>query len=280
VIAARERFIRAGIPPDQAAVDAEVLARHALAWDRATYIAHRLDAVAAAAVEQLETLVARREGREPVAYITGTREFWSRDFLVTPAVLIPRPETELIVEHALGRLAERSRAWRLADVGTGSGCLAVTLAAELPRAQVLATDVSLDALHVARDNAARHGVADRVTFAQASLLTHHPGPFDLIVANLPYVPRALTLNLMPDVARYEPVAALYGRGEDGLGEIRDLLAQAGARLAAGGVLLLEFGFGQVTAVADAVAAEPALRLDTVLMDLQGHARAVVVERSV
>src|SRR5262245_32554136 len=155
VIAARERFLRAGIPPDQAAIDAELLARHALGWDRATYLGHRDEPIPDEASNRFDSAVRRREAREPIAYITGHREFWGLSFLVSPAVLIPRPETEAIVEKALS-LAHDDRGWRIADVGTGSGCLAVALARERMNATVTATDISEDALAVAAANALTH----------------------------------------------------------------------------------------------------------------------------
>jgi release factor glutamine methyltransferase len=278
VVAARERFIRAGIPPDQAAVDAEVLARHARGWDRATYLTERNEPLAREAATAYEAIVIRRERREPVAYITGSREFWNLEFLVTPAVLIPRPESEFIVEAALARLRDRSRAWAIADVGTGSGCLAITLAHELPVARLTATDISPGALAVARDNAVRLGVADRVTFVQTSMLDDTHGPFDLIVANPPYVPLSLGTTLSPDVRDYEPPQALYGHGDDGLEEARALLAQAPSRLAPNGVLLMEFGFSQADAIRAAIGQVPSLEPIEILRDLQGHERTLVARR--
>ncbi len=278
VVAGRERLTRAGIPPDQAAIDAEVLARSAAGWDRATYLARRDEPADATKAARLEEFVRRRESREPVAYILGTREVWGLDFLVTPAVLIPRPETEFIVQAALARLPDRARAWRIADVGTGSGCLAVALAVELPQAQVTAGDISPGALEVARDNAGRHGVANRVTFARTSLLDGVDGPFDLIVANPPYVPRAHQPTLSPDVRDHEPDAALYGGGADGLDEVRALLAQAPSRLALGGWLQMEFGFGPGAAIRTALAAVEELELVEILRDLQGHERTLVARR--
>ena len=275
VVAARERFIRAGIPPDQAAIDAEVLARHAREWDRATYLTRRDESLAPDAAAAYEALVARRERREPVAYITGRREFWNLEFLVTPAVLIPRPESEFIIEAALARLRDRRRAWAIADVGTGSGCLAITLAHELPASRVTATDISQPALTIARQNAERLGVADRVTFVETSLLADAPGPFDLIVANPPYVPSSSSQTLSPDVRDHEPAQALYGDGEDGLDHARALLAQAPSRLSAHGVLLMEFGFAQGEAVRAAVRQVPALESIEILRDLQGHERTLI-----
>ena len=156
---------------------------------------------------------------------------------------------------------------------------AVTLAAELPCAVVVATDSSADALAIAARNAVRHGVADRVRLAHDSLLDHQPGPFDLIVANLPYIPRSVERSLMTDVRAFEPAGALYGSGEDGLDEIRALVAQAGARLSAEGTLLLEFGSGQGDAIAALIAARPDLILLDILRDLQGHQRTAAIRRA-
>ena len=277
-ISARERFIRVGIPPDQATIDAEVLARTALGWDRATWLARRDEPTSADALTTLDKWIARREQREPVAYITGHREFWGLDFVVTPAVLIPRPETELVVEAALERLADRDRAWRIADVGTGSGCLAVALAHERPEATVVATDVSREALDLAHANADRHGVSSRVQFLETSLLDGVAGPFDLIVANPPYVPAASRDTLSADVRDFEPDRAVFGHGADGLDEARVLLAQAPSRLTPGGWLLMEFGYGQGDAVTSAARSVDGLAVETVLRDLQGHERTLVVRR--
>ena len=277
VISARERFVRAGIPPDQAAIDADVLARHAMRWDRATYLARRDEAVDGSHAERMAELVARRERREPVAYITGVREFWGLEFRVTRDVLIPRPETELVVEAALARLGDRGRRWRIADVGTGSGCLAVSLAHELTAALIVAADVSAAALAVAASNAAGAGVSG-VRLVRTSLLAGVAGPFDLIVANLPYIPGAMQQHLMPDVRDFEPAPALYGAGEDGLDQIRALIGQAGARLVSGGWLLVEFGLGQGPAVREAVERQTDLQFVEMLHDLQGHERTIVGRR--
>ena len=274
VIAARERFVRAGIPPDQAAIDAEVLARHAAQWDRATYLTRRDEPVAPAVDDAYERAVTRREAREPVAYIIGRREFWGLEFVVTPDVLIPRPETEFIVEAAIARVGDHPRPW-IVDVGTGSGCLAVALAHALPHALIVATDISEAALQVAKQNALRHDMADRVTFIGASLLDGVPLRFDLIVANLPYVPASHEPTLSPDVREYEPHGALYGHGSDGLDEIRALLAQAPSRLADDGVLMMEFGYGQAEAVRSALERVEDLEFVEILRDLQGHERTLV-----
>ncbi len=277
VISARERLIRAGIPPDQAGIDAEVLARHVLGWDRAAYLSHRDDPIASEAASRFQESVAERERRVPVAYITGTREFWGLDFLVTPAVLIPRPETELVVDEALRFLQDRHASWRIADVGTGSGCLAVSLAHELLHATIVASDISPEALAVARQNAVRHEVADRIHFTATSLMDGVPGPLDLIVANPPYIPRRHADTLSPDVRDHEPAAALFGHGPDGLDDVRALLSQARARLGATGRLLMEFGFGQADAVRSD-AERSGLAVIDILRDLQGHERTLVARR--
>jgi release factor glutamine methyltransferase len=277
VIAARERLIRAGIPPDQAGIDAEVLIRHVLGWDRAKYLASRHEPLPSTASFPFEAALAERERRVPVAYITGHREFWGLDFDVSPAVLIPRPESELIVEAALTFLSDAEARLRIADVGTGSGCLAVSLAYERPHATLLATDVSEDALAIARRNAERHGVSGRIRFARTSFLTDIQGPFDLIVANPPYVPRSHQATLSPDVRDHEPAVALFGRGEDGLDDVRELLGQSATRLAPSGRVMMEFGYGQGDAVR-AGAERAGLDIVDILRDLQGHERTLIAAR--
>src|SRR4051812_1658224 len=160
---ARERIVRAGIARDEATLDAEVLARHVLACDRATLLIRAADPLPSAFDRLYDALVERRVAREPVAYITGHREFWGLEFEVTPAVLIPRPETELIVEEALAALPARDAVGRIVDVGTGSGCLAVALAIEFSSAIVIATDSSSAALEVAQRNCSRHNVTHRIS---------------------------------------------------------------------------------------------------------------------
>jgi release factor glutamine methyltransferase len=277
VIAARERLIRAGIPPDQAGIDAEVLIRHVLGWDRAKYLASRHEPLPSTASFPFEAALAERERRVPVAYITGHREFWGLDFDVSPAVLIPRPESELIVEAALTFLSDAEARLRIADVGTGSGCLAVSLAYERLHATLLATDVSEDALAIARRNAERHGVSGRIRFARTSFLTDIQGPFDLIVANPPYVPRSHQATLSPDVRDHEPAVALFGRGEDGLDDVRELLGQSATRLAPSGRLMMEFGSGQGDAVR-AGAERAGLDIVDILRDLQGYERTLIAAR--
>ncbi|MEW6320394.1 MAG: peptide chain release factor N(5)-glutamine methyltransferase [Acidobacteriota bacterium] len=278
--AARARFVEAGIAAEEAALDAELLARHVLGWDRATWLARVTETPPPAFERAYDALVRRREAREPVAYIRGVQEFWSRAFLVGPAVLIPRPETEFVVEEALASLAAAPSAHagvRVVDVGTGSGCLAVTLAAERPYLHVVATDISEAALDVARANARRFEVDDRVTFIRGPYLAGTAAPLDLIVANPPYVADADEPALAPEVRAFEPRAALFG-GPDGLRDIRAILEQAAERLAPGGGLVMEIGMGQARDVERAVARHEALALTRLRTDLQGIPRVAVVTR--
>jgi release factor glutamine methyltransferase len=273
---ARRALMEAGIDPDEAAIDAEVLARHALGWDRAQLLTAWRDPVPAALAPAFDPLLQRRLAREPVAYIIGRREFWGRDFAVTPAVLVPRPETEIIVEEALDQARGGAATGIIVDVGTGSGCLAVTLAIEFPRARVVATDISPAALEVARRNAERHGVAARIAFLEADVLEGTGVRADLIVSNPPYVPETEAGSLPPDVARYEPHPALFG-GADGLDVIRRLFAAAPARLAEQGRLVVEFGFGQEAAIR-ALASATGWRVVRIRPDLQGIPRTAVLRR--
>lgn len=226
---------------DSASLDAQALLAWTLGADRAYLLAHGDAALTDEQAARFAALVARRAAGEPVAYILGRRAFYDREFIVTPAVLIPRPETELLLERALAFV--RGRAHTVAvDVGTGSGALAVTLAALCPGAQVHAVDISPAALEVARRNAALH--AAPVTFHQGDLL----GPLwaagvqvDLLLANLPYIASDELPALA--VSRFEPALALDG-GADGLALVRRLLAQAPALLRPGALALLEIGAGQ------------------------------------
>ena len=272
---ARGRLVAAGIPADEAAIDVDLYARRILGWDRANLITRRGEEVPAGLDPTFSEWVARRERREPSAYIIGEREFYGRDFLVSPAVLIPRSETEHIVEALLPLLAVQPAAL-VADIGTGSGNIAVTLACEAPECRVVATDVSDVALAVAARNAVRHGVADRVTLVHTSYLDGVTDIFDLIAANPPYVRETDRAGLSPSVQR-EPAVALFG-GRDGMRDVEGVLVATGARLRPGGWLLMEFGFGQEEAVRQAIARHPALRLDRVVADLQGLPRTIVAQR--
>ena len=270
---ARHSFERAGIAADEAAIDAEVLARHVLGWDRAMLITHGHEHLPPGFETSFDSLVQRRLQREPVALIVGHREFWGLEFEVTRDVLIPRPETELVVESAL-ELAGAGTVRRIIDVGTGSGCIAVALAVTLSDVSVIATDISPAALAVATRNALGHGVADRVTFVPSNLLEDVPGTADLIVSNPPYVPASDLETLPPEVARYEPHQALFA-GDDGLSVIRRLCETAGAHLAPAGHLVVEFGFGQTPRVL-ALAADAGWRVIAVRHDLQRIPRVIVL----
>ena len=272
---ARQSLVRAGIPEKEAALDAEILARHVLECDRATLLTRVRHAIPSAFDRLYQPLVARRAAREPVAYILGRCEFWGLDFAVTRDVLIPRPETELLVEESLA-LASRTLTRRIIDVGTGSGCLAVALAIEFPSARVVATDISPGALAVAAQNAGRHKAAGRISFVQSDLLDAVEGSAELIVSNPPYVPEGDAGALQPEVGRYEPAAALYA-GQDGLTVIRRLLSLASRCLAEDGWLVVEFGFGQEGAVR-AAAAEAGWAVARVRADLQGIPRVAVLRR--
>ena len=276
--AARRRLVAAGIDERDVALDAEVLARHVLGWDRTRYLTRARDPVPPRFDERFALLIERRCRREPVAQITGSREFWGLDFAVTMDVLIPRPESELLVETALALLGDRAVPWDIADVGTGSGCLAVALARELRRARVTATDLSSAALAVARRNATRHGVADRIGFHDTRGLDRRPGPYDLVVSNPPYVPEPEMAMLPPEIARYEPASALCG-GPDGLDPARELLPAAGSCLRPGAWLVMEIGAGQDAAITAVVACQPALSLVEIRTDLQGIPRAAVMRRA-
>jgi release factor glutamine methyltransferase len=276
---AADRLRAAGIAADEARRDAALLARRLLGWDEAQWIAGGRAAAAQEFEAAFAGVVARRGRREPIAYITGEREFFGRPFHVSPAVLIPRPETELVVEAALAELDARdpARPLRVADVGTGSGCLAVTLALERAARRVTATDTSSAALDVARANARRHGVEDRIDFRLVSLLDGL-GDLDLVVSNPPYVPERDRASLAPEVVQYEPAAALFA-GPDGLDVIRALVPEARRALAPGGALILEFGRDQSAAVHAIVADTAGLALEAVHADLQGHPRVAVVRRA-
>ena len=275
---ARERFVNAGISANLATLDAEVLARQVLGWDRARFLTDRNEKASSMFLLNYEPLVSRRERREPVSYILGSREFWGLDFEVGPDVLIPRPETEMIVEETIA-LVGRQAAPRIVDVGTGSGCIAIVLAREIPGARIIATDVSAEALRVARRNAARHGVADRVTFVETSFLDGLEEGADVVVSNPPYVPSLSRPALTPEVRDYEPRVAVFS-GEDGLDGLRSVLEGAAATLAPGGWLVMEFGCGQDDCVTALVNAVNGLELVKVRHDLQDIPRTIICRRPV
>ena len=275
-LAARDVLERAGISQITAAFDVEVLARHILGWDRAAWLARRGETATEEFRRAYSELIARRATREPVAYIRGVQEFWGRNFEVGPAVLIPRPETELIVETVEPFMRDRANV-RVVDLGTGSGCIAITLALEHPGAQVIATDISAEALEVARRNAVRLGASD-VEFRHGSLLADVPGPIDLIVTNPPYVARTDRPGLAPEVRDYEPDAALFG-SDDGVGIIGRILDASRAALRPGAHLVTEIGYGQDDRVKRVIDDFPEYVLEATVEDLQRIPRVMVLRRA-
>jgi release factor glutamine methyltransferase len=281
------------------ALAAELLLLHALGRDRTWLYAHPEEPIASAEAERFFALIARRGAGEPTQHLTGKQEFWGLEFEVTPDVLIPRPETEHVIEVALDRLALREvRAGRpqkndgaglhIADIGTGSGCIAVALAKELPGAMIYATDISPVALEVAHHNATRHAVADRIRFVQCNLLEklagahdskvagHEPSPFDLITCNPPYVGRREAATLTHEVREHEPEIALFG-GEQGYELYADLIAQAASHLKPGGALVLELGHDSLPAVQALLDAANWTNVG-VTRDLAGIPRVIAAER--
>jgi release factor glutamine methyltransferase len=230
-------------------LDAEVLLAHVLATDRVGVYLRFDQPLEMAEVDAYRAIVRRRAAGEPVAYLTGHREFWSREFTVTPDVLVPRPETELLIERALAVAPDSDRPVRILDLGTGSGALAVTLASKRPAASVVALDVSVGAAAIARRNAQSAGVGDRVLVAVGDWAAPlaPEARFDLIVSNPPYVPTA-ALDMLAREVRREPAVALDG-GADGLAAYRRLVPAAATLLAPAACLLVEVGAGQAAAVA-------------------------------
>jgi release factor glutamine methyltransferase len=219
-------------------LEAEVLLAHVLGTSRTALLAHSERRLTSNQLTNYQTLIRRRASDYPLPYLTGCVEFYGLEFEVTPEVLIPRPETETLVDLALARQPET-----VADVGTGSGCIAVSLAVHLPEATVHAIEVSPAALAVAQRNVERHGVAERVRLMIGDVLTPRPGRAALIVSNPPYIPTGECASLQASVRNHEPLLALDG-GPDGLAIIRRLLAQAPAVLYPGGALLIEIGADQ------------------------------------
>src|SRR5713101_6095732 len=305
---------------------AELLLLHVLGRDRTWLYAHPEEQVSSADAERFFALIARRANGEPTQHLTGKQEFWGLEFEVSPDVLIPRPETEHVIEVALDRLAVRElRAGRkqtltgeglqIADIGTGSGCIAIALAKDLPGATIYATDISSAALSVAQRNAARHSLSDQIHFAESNLLdgfidraaanagpsvvvaqhaapllatdasstprqsqvTSHQSPlFDLIVSNPPYIGRREAATLMREVRDHEPEIALYG-GEEGYELYAELIAQSAAHLKHGGILVLELGHNSLPAV-QPLLDSPTWTNVAVTNDLAGIPRVLAAER--
>jgi release factor glutamine methyltransferase len=261
------REILAANNVDQAALESELLLRHALGINRVQLYLDLGRELTPAQEAAFWHLVERRRNGEPTAYITGHREFYGLDFYVDPGVLIPRPESELLVEKAI-QLAQSHTIAAIADIGTGCGAIAISLALNLPQAKVYATDISPSALEVARVNCRKHGVVDRICLLTGDMLDPLPEPVDLIIANLPYV-REVEVSS----ANFEPRLALNG-GPDGLGEIRRLCQQVSTKLRPRGYLLLEIGQGQGEAVTALLhRLFPSARIE-VAPDLSGIERVV------
>jgi release factor glutamine methyltransferase len=266
---------------------AELLLLHVLGRDRSWLYAHPEQQLSPTDAERFFSLIARRANGEPTQHLTRKQEFWGLEFEVTPDVLIPRPETEHVIEVALDRLAVREiRAGRkppfageglqIADIGTGSGCIAIALVKGLPGATIYATDISSAALVVARRNATRHTVADQINFIECNLLDIAAPQFDLIVSNPPYVGRREAATLMREVRDHEPEIALYG-GEEGYELYADLITQSAAHLKTSGLLVLELGHNSLPAVQPLLDA-PAWTNVAVTNDLAGIPRVAAAER--
>ena len=265
---------------DDARLRAELLLAHALGC-RKIDLYTRFDQVPQSEpLSRFREMVKAAARAEPIAYLIGRKEFYSLDFDVTPEVLIPRPETELVVEEALAWIKNRSaEVVNVLDIGTGSGCIAVTLAKRSPGAVVVAADVSPGALAVAQKNAEKHGVASRVRCVEADLLSLPadaipPGGFDLVVSNPPYVARVNPDALADDVRRFEPALALFG-GDDGLEFYRRIAAGIRPVLTPGGGLIVEIGRGQSAAVIETLTRDTGLTHRTTRRDSAGIERTLV-----
>jgi release factor glutamine methyltransferase len=259
---------------DQPSIEAQALLAGAAGQSRAWIFAHSDQVLSSNEYEKLDQWLSRRLAGEPLPYILGRWEFYGLDFCVTPAVLIPRPETEQLVDLGRDWLQAHPGRRQAADVGTGSGCIAAALAAWTPDLNIAAVDTSAEALEVARGNLARLGLAERVHLLRNNLLDDLVGPFDLICANLPYIPTTTLSEL--EVARYEPQLALDG-GVDGLRLIEPLLEQAVTRLAPGGRILLEIEISQgQSALLLAMRIFPQAQVE-LKYDLSGLPRIVVID---
>jgi release factor glutamine methyltransferase len=253
-------------------MNAEVLLMFVLGCDRAYLYAHPERELSPDEQNRYDEALATRARGVPAQYITGHQEFWGLDFIVGPAVLIPRPETEHLVEAVL-ELCKTIKRPRIVDVGTGSGCVALALASELPHAEIHATEISADALEIARANAARLLLSDRVTFHATDLLQGIAGPFDIVASNPPYVGESEYDKVQLEVRKFEPRCAVFA-GADGMDIIRRLAPQARAVLKPGGFLAMEIGYSQEAAVRAVLRDWQDVRA---VPDLQGIPRVIVAE---
>jgi release factor glutamine methyltransferase len=278
--AASAKLTTAGIPT--ARRDAEVLLSFVLLRDRAWLFTHIHDALDDEAGRVFEATIRRRALREPLQYVTGRQEFWGLEFTVTPDVLIPRPETELLVETALKIIGDADRAVSIIDLCAGSGCIAVCLAKELPSARIFATDLSGKALSVARENARKHGVLERILFLEGDLfrplekLDIH-GQVDIIASNPPYVRSGELRTLQPEVRDYEPEMALVA-GPEGTEIHQKIINEASEYLKPHGVIIMELGLGQAEALVQMCRSTGRYDVPEVYKDLAGIERVIVARR--
>jgi len=261
---------------------AGVLLAHVIGVDRTHLLTRSDDQVGESHYETYLRLIERRAVGEPLQYITGHQEFYGLDFIVTPDVLIPRPETEFLIERVMKLVKERRDSPLIVDVGTGSGCIAVAVAVQLPRARLIATDASPAALSVARSNAERHGVRDRIEFLEGDLFAplaelRLEGAVDVLASNPPYVNEETFELLQREVRDWEPREALFG-GVDGLDFYRRLIAESPHYLKPGGYVVLEIGFSQVDSISEMVKGN-ALELVDITPDLQGIPRTLCLRRT-
>jgi release factor glutamine methyltransferase len=270
---ATERLRAGGI--ENAELDARVLVGYALGWESARVLAEPKDAIDPASRSRLNDAVARRLGGEPVARIVGTKEFWSRAFAVSPEVLVPRPETETLVEAAVDALPSKIAPWRVLDLGVGSGALLAAILLELPQARGVGVDRSQGALEVARRNLDALGLGKRAQLIRGDWASALSGPFDLVVANPPYVTTGEISALPREVREHDPVSALDG-GPDGLAAYRTIVSELRLLLAPGGVAVLELGVGQEEQVAALARSAHLLVNEPARSDLSGQPRALVI----
>ncbi|HVX98336.1 MAG TPA: peptide chain release factor N(5)-glutamine methyltransferase [Pseudorhodoplanes sp.] len=263
---------------DSPDLDARLLVGHALGADHAALASAARRVLSGAEIAALLPLVQRRLAREPVARILGCKEFWGMTFALSPSTLVPRPETETVVEAALAAMGAPDRRPRIADLGTGSGCLLLALLRERPAATGFGTDRSLAALCTARDNARRHGLAARAHFVECDFADALRGPFDCIVSNPPYIPSNKIGTLAPEVRDFDPGLALDG-GPDGLSAYRRIASDARRLLTADGALVLELGMGQEEAVTAIMAGGGLHAESPARRDLGGIARALTLRLS-
>jgi release factor glutamine methyltransferase len=276
LVSATERLRDAGI--SSASLDAQVILAHVIGVERSWLFAHHDYALSEEQTEQFVDCIARRAMHEPVAYLVGRKEFYGLDLVVDHRVLIPRPETELLVDAVIDHVAGREQddPVRVADIGTGSAAIALAVAHNCPQTRVYAVDISVDALEVARANIARLDEHHQVQVLVGDLLNTLPEPVDVIVANLPYIKSFDYARLDPTVLRYEPQLALEA-GPDGLDAIRRLLEQAPAHLREGGVIVLEIAHDQGRLVIDAVEALlPQAKQVELKLDYAGLERLVMI----